>query len=140
MIDSKIRIILHIFTGAVLIVSAACGALFLSKTTFSWKVGFGYSIYDESQNTGYFINVSVLLWVCVSILFAIFELLMICKVKPIVSALYHGYIRPILFIAMGIVHFGISNNFGIIVGILAIVVGIVWAILNSFEYCDVYKM
>ena len=77
MIDSKIRIILHIFTGAVLIVSAACGALFLSKTTFSWKVGFGYSIYDESQNTGYFINVSVLLWVCVSILFAIFAILSI---------------------------------------------------------------
>lgn len=131
--ESKITIIIHLFTSACLIFNAVCDIYFLSKKEFSWSIKIGKNIKSSSLNTGYYINISALLWMITAVFFAFAEICMICKVSFFYNSFFGGFLRPFIYLAMGIINFGICNDLGIIAGVFIMVMAIVWLILNAFS-------
>lgn len=134
--DSKIFVVLHLFTSACLIFNAGCEIYFLSKNEYSWSLKLGKNIKSTCLNVGYYVNISVLLWIFTTLFFAIFEIYIIFKVSPWLDSIFRGLFRPFLYIAMGLANFGICNDLGIIAGVFILIMAVVWLILNSYAMCN----
>lgn len=134
--QSRIFIVLHLITSAFLIFNGGCDIYFLSKNEYSWSIKYGKNIKTSSSNVGFYVNISTLLWMITAFFFAICEICLIFKVEYFSSRFFTGLSRPFLYIAMGLVNFGICNDLGIIAGVFILIMAVVWLILNSYAMHD----
>lgn len=129
---NSIIILLHFCTSLILAFNAACDIYFLTKSDIPWNVKFGQKVGKPSANTGYYTNMNIIFWMLISLFFFVAEIAMIFKVDFFYVNFYTTFYRPIIYIIIGIINFGICNDLGITAGAFLLIMGVVWLILTSF--------
>ena len=123
--------VLHIFTACCLALAAITDIIFLAWNEARWSIHSGFSVerYTAAVNMGFYLNISVLCWCIISILLAIVEIGLMLDVK-FFERFRIAFVRPVIYIIMGVATLGVCADLGIATGTLTIIAGIVWLIIE----------
>lgn len=120
--------VLRIFTILCLFLDFCTDCYFLSDSG-SWKIRTGLKPNQRYDNLFFYINISVLAWLLLSIFLAVVEICMLFEVK-VFEVFSNGIIKPVIIVIMGIAHLGICGDLGLACGILTLFAGAAWLVLS----------
>ena len=121
--------ILRIFTVCCLFLDFVSDCYYLAKAKNSWTIHTGIKPEHVAANIGFYVNMGILCWLFLCIFFIAVEIFMFFDVK-IFEMFDHGIIKPIIYLVMGFAHLGICGDLGLSCGILTLIDGFVWLVLD----------
>jgi hypothetical protein len=127
-VPSNVIFIFHVLSACGLIIGGSACAYALSRTSLSFKIPGGPP--DKAPPFAYFLDSLVLLVLCIcEFIFALVEIAMCVPQVTQVNVLKLGYVRPILYIACGILTLGVVGDLGIAAGSIILICAAFWLIL-----------
>ena len=120
--------IFHVYTIICLLLCFCTDCYFLSLSK-NWAIKTGSKPDCHTCNIGFYINMGVLGWLILSIFFAIVELLSMLDVK-VLEQVANTIVKPIVILLMGFCILGICGDLGIASGILTLIAGAIWLVID----------
>jgi hypothetical protein len=127
-ISSQLLICFHLFTAAALIIGGTAAAFHLSKSQGSWTIH-GGAPSTAGTNSGFLTNIVLVLLAIAEFAFAIVEILLCFPSCTRIHTIRIGFMRPIIYVALGILSLGAAASLGIAAGSLIFAAAAIWLFL-----------
>ena len=127
-IPSILLQIFHIYTILCLLLCFCTDCYFLSKST-DWAIRTGIKHEYIMSNIRFYINMGVLGWLLLAVFFTVVEILTMLDIK-FLESVSNTIVKPIVILLMGFCILGICGDLGIASGILTLIAGAIWLVLD----------
>lgn len=132
-LPGPLLMVMKILTILALLLDFCTDCIFLAHTG-DWDIHSGiepksYNHWNIGANIGFYINISVLAWMLISLFLAIVDILSLVGVNAF-QEFAQSLIKAIIILALGIAELGVVADLGIAAGSITIILGVVWVILG----------
>jgi hypothetical protein len=127
-ISYSLLIAFHLFTAAGLIIGGSASAYHLARLEGSWRIQGG----DPSKpwtNANFLANIVVLFLAIFEFAFALVEILLCIPSLTRVQTLRNGFLRPLVYLPLGVLTLGVAASLGIAAAALILAAAALWLVL-----------
>jgi hypothetical protein len=137
-VNKTVLLVLHLFTAVALILGGVCAAIYLADiwSNDRWKIRTGHPTKKVGINVNYLVNIMLLIIAVACFGMAVLEVLLcIPQVARTVDGLREGFVRPVIYLLLGILVMGCAASLGIAAAACILLATAIWGFLAILNKC-----